>query len=117
VGGEGPPFKGQPKHTKTHTLAHSFTHSLSHSHTHILTHILLTSELGYQAASFDRGRLKAALGRCGVPAVALGGITAGRVRECGEMGFGGVAVLGAVWQAEDPEAALLELLAECERAG
>ncbi len=34
--------------------------------------------------------------------IALGGIDVSRIRACHELGFDGVAVLGAVWQATDP---------------
>ena len=41
--------------------------------------------------------------------VALGGIDASRFAACRELGFDGVAVLGAVWQASDPVRAFNEL--------
>ena len=41
--------------------------------------------------------------------IALGGIDASRVTTCRELGFDGVAVLGAVWQASDPLQAFNEL--------
>jgi thiamine-phosphate pyrophosphorylase len=41
--------------------------------------------------------------------LALGGVTAGRLPQIRALGFDGVAVLGAVWQAEDPVAAFCEL--------
>lgn len=34
--------------------------------------------------------------------LALGGVTANRVARCRELGFDGIAVLGALWQAPDP---------------
>lgn len=37
--------------------------------------------------------------------IALGGIDAERIPECRALGFDGVAVLGAIWQAPDPVAA------------
>ncbi len=46
-------------------------------------------------------------GRCLV--VAVGGITAGRVARCRELGFGGVAAIGAIWGAENPLEAFIEL--------
>ena len=42
-------------------------------------------------------------------AIALGGIDAARVAECRELGFDGVAVLGAVWRATSPVMAFLEM--------
>jgi thiamine-phosphate pyrophosphorylase len=41
--------------------------------------------------------------------IALGGIDASRFAACRELGFDGVAVLGAVWQASDPVRAFNEL--------
>jgi thiamine-phosphate pyrophosphorylase len=41
--------------------------------------------------------------------IALGGIDASRIPACLELGFDGVAVLGALWQAADPVAAFSEL--------
>lgn len=34
--------------------------------------------------------------------IALGGIDASRIPACGDLGFDGVAVLGAIWQSSDP---------------
>ena len=42
-------------------------------------------------------------------AFALGGVNAARVAVCRGLGFDGVAVLGAVWQAGDPTSAFREL--------
>lgn len=41
--------------------------------------------------------------------IALGGIDASRIPACRTLGFDGVAVLGAVWQAADPVAAFQKL--------
>ena len=41
--------------------------------------------------------------------IALGGIDASRIAACRELGFDGVAVLGAIWQAADPVVAFAEL--------
>jgi thiamine-phosphate pyrophosphorylase len=42
--------------------------------------------------------------------IALGGIDVSRISVCRDLGFDGVAVLGAVWQAADPVAAFMQLL-------
>ena len=49
-----------------------------------------------------------ALGR---PVIAIGGVTADRVLACREAGAWGVAAIRALWDAEDPYAAGVELLA------
>ncbi len=41
--------------------------------------------------------------------IALGGIDATRIAACHELGFDGVAVLGAIWQSADPVGAFAEL--------
>lgn len=41
--------------------------------------------------------------------LALGGVTAEHLPRCHELGFDGIAVLGAVWQSADPVAAFCEL--------
>lgn len=43
--------------------------------------------------------------------IALGGVTAENIPRCRELGFNGVAVLGAVWHAADPVAAFRQLQA------
>ena len=43
---------------------------------------------------------------CGVPVIGIGGITVARVQAIRATGAAGVAVLGAIWDAADPVAAL-----------
>jgi thiamine-phosphate pyrophosphorylase len=67
------------------------------------------SKPGY-GPSFDHEELRTALAlprRAEV--IALGGIDASRIPACGDLGFDGVAVLGAIWQAADPVRAFAEL--------
>lgn len=69
------------------------------------------SKPGYGPSSrFPEAELRAALA---LPrraeAIALGGIDASRIPACRELGFDGVAVLGAVWQAADPLRVFTEL--------
>jgi thiamine-phosphate pyrophosphorylase len=72
------------------------------------------SKEGYRAVQLDSARLRARLGRPIPPRlVALGGITAARVPQVHTMGFEGVAVIGAVWDAADPVAACSELQRAC----
>jgi thiamine-phosphate pyrophosphorylase len=58
------------------------------------------------AADFPWGRLEALLkggGPAGFSSVlAIGGVTAERLPRCGELGFDGAAILGAVWNDSDP---------------
>ncbi len=70
------------------------------------------SKPGYTAA-FDQAALKNFLGHTGHRVVALGGIDAQRVAVAAALGFKGVAVLGAVWNACVPVNAALQLSAAC----
>ncbi len=49
--------------------------------------------------------------------IALGGIDASRIVSCRDLGFDGVAVLGAIWQAADPVTAFSELQAVVNHRG
>jgi thiamine-phosphate pyrophosphorylase len=67
------------------------------------------SKPGY-GPTFDHEELRSALAlprRAEV--IALGGINASRIPTCGDLGFDGVAVLGAIWQAADPVRAFTEV--------
>jgi thiamine-phosphate diphosphorylase len=46
--------------------------------------------------------------RCALPLIAIGGITADKVREVQAAGASGVAVIGAIWNARDPVQAARE---------
>ncbi|HEX7506591.1 MAG TPA: thiamine phosphate synthase [Polyangia bacterium] len=46
---------------------------------------------------------------------ALGGVTAQHLHDCHTLGFDGVAILGAVWNAADPVAAFLQFQSACGR--
>lgn len=59
------------------------------------------SKEGYKAARFDQHELRQVLTECHFPVVALGGIS-DNVQEAYHMGFAGVAVIGSIWQANDP---------------
>lgn len=56
------------------------------------------SKPGYQAVSFDFSK-KVDLS---VKLIGLGGIGAGNVKQVLEMGFDGAALLGTIWNSEDP---------------
>ncbi|QCR24535.1 thiamine phosphate synthase [Pontibacter sp. SGAir0037] len=66
------------------------------------------SKEGYKAA-FAPAELALAVRQSNLPVVALGGIDASNLAKVQELGFAGAAVLGAVWQAEDPLKAFSEL--------
>jgi thiamine-phosphate diphosphorylase len=66
------------------------------------------SHPGRPAAGLNLVRASADLG---LPVIAIGGITAERAGEVKAAGAYGVAAIGALWQAPDPAAATLALLA------
>ncbi|WP_114783043.1 thiamine phosphate synthase [Botryobacter ruber] len=59
------------------------------------------SKEGY-AAAFAEEDVKKALQTATVPVVALGGVAMENLAKVRELGFAGAAVLGAVWQADEP---------------
>ncbi len=61
-----------------------------------------TPPLGIVALSDSRA--------CGLPIVAIGGVSAERVNEVMGAGASGIAVLSAVWDARDPVASAVDLL-------
>ena len=84
----------------------------------LLDYILLSpifdsiSKPGYRAA-FDPADLKRFLAWTGHTVIALGGLDATRAVAAASLGFKGIAVLGAVWQAISPEKAARQLSAVC----
>jgi thiamine-phosphate pyrophosphorylase len=68
------------------------------------------SKEGYPAAVFDPQQVAQALQRAQMPVYALGGIDVGKVPVVRRMGFQAIGLLGAVWGAGDPHAALQEFL-------
>lgn len=54
-------------------------------------------------------------GARGTEIFALGGVDAARVPDCRSLGFDGVAVLGAVWNTQEPLAAFQGLQAACQK--
>lgn len=72
------------------------------------------SKPGYRAA-FAHSDLRRLLSRSGHSVVALGGVDADRIAVAADIGFSGVAVLGAIWSDADPEAAAVRLSTACFR--
>lgn len=69
---------------------------------------LTATHPGRPARGLDLVRRTAGLGR---PVIAVGGITAARAAEVRDAGAWGAAAIGALWDAADPAAAALALLA------
>jgi thiamine-phosphate pyrophosphorylase len=69
------------------------------------------SKAGYKA-DFSETELKNILPAAAYPVIALGGITSENLEKVAELGFNGAAVLGAVWQADDPVSAFKSLKAK-----
>lgn len=75
------------------------------------------SKQGYPAAFTDHEELASGLAGSRYPVLALGGVTEGKFSELQQLGFAGAALLGSVWEVDDPEAALMGALREAERLG
>ena len=75
------------------------------------------SKEGYlqHAAFSDRGTLADGISASRHPVLALGGVTPDKFSELAEWGFSGAALLGAVWQADDPVAAFQAAQEKAER--
>lgn len=70
------------------------------------------SKDGYEP-SWDSAQLTSALVEfkrvCTTPLYALGGVEPSTINRCSEMGFDGVALLGAIWQSSNPLESFLKL--------
>jgi thiamine-phosphate pyrophosphorylase len=53
----------------------------------------------------------------GARVLAIGGVTAGRLERCAELGFDGAAVMGAVWNEADPVREFTAIVAASENLG
>ena len=73
------------------------------------------SKPGYRAA-FDHSELRRFLSRTKHTVIALGGLDAQRAATAASLGFKGIAVLGAVWQALPPEKAARQLSAAVQHS-
>lgn len=75
------------------------------------------SKRGYKAA-FDSNQLKSFLDhQISLKVFALGGVSLDKLEQCKDLGFGGVAVLGAVWKSNDPLKAFSEIKNRCQQIG
>src|ERR1051325_6774447 len=70
------------------------------------------SKNGYKA-SFDLQEVKAKIKEKKI--IALGGVDDSKIETCRELGFAGVAVLGAIWQSSDPVGKYKSLKALCQK--
>ncbi len=74
------------------------------------------SKTGYRAA-FGHQALVRFLKGARQRVFALGGVDGQRITTAASLGFAGVAVLGAVWSAADPQQAAAQLSAACRSVG
>ncbi|KAF5841152.1 thiamine phosphate synthase superfamily [Dunaliella salina] len=75
------------------------------------------SKKGYAAAKFDPVQLRTLLQEHGkqLPVIALGGISAENCLQALDMGFQGVAVLGSIWEAQDPVAEMERFMQQLQK--
>ena len=91
------------------TLLNSRTLELSDSYVFLSPIFDSISKQGYRAAFTDEELRRAhSDGIIDEHVVALGGITPANARKAFALGFGGVAILGDIWQSNDPVARLGE---------
>ena len=76
------------------------------------------SKVGYKS-KFDLQELKRKspllLGEGQGGVIALGGIDESKIEICRQLGFAGVAVLGAIWQSENPSEKFLRIKEKCQK--
>lgn len=107
-------LSGQTLSTSFHTLDEIRQHRRRYDYVFLSPIFSSLSKVNYPAA-FDLSEVAAVLKklrnrRAYAPRViALGGIESTRLAEVQQAGFGGAAVLGAVWQSPDPVAAFRTL--------
>lgn len=58
------------------------------------------SKPGYRAVTFDTDRIRRLTTRGGATLTALGGVTPERLAQVRQMGFGGAAMLGCLWEGD-----------------
>ncbi len=97
----------------THSLAETERAAAAGADYATLSPIFETaSKPGYGPALGPAGLSEVAR-RAGLPILALGGVTSGRVGACLAAGAAGVAVMGGVMGAGDPRMAMADLIAAC----
>lgn len=73
------------------------------------------SKEGY-VPNYGRAEIQAAVQACDVDLIALGGISADTIEQCEAMGFRGAAVLGTIWNANNPFEQFQTLLKTCQKS-
>jgi thiamine-phosphate pyrophosphorylase len=102
-------FPGRRKSTGCHSLAELTDIEGKVGYAFLSPVFNSISKAGYNA-SFDLGELKNWLAQPRkLDVIALGGITPANIGIVKSLGFDGVAVLGSVWQNDDPVVQFLEL--------
>ncbi len=104
------PFSGQTSYS-CHTLGEVAAEKERHAYVFLSPIFNSISKRGYKAAFSEDDLVRAARqGLIDSHVVALGGVTPDRCDKVREWGFGGVAILGDVWQNDSPVDRLSEYL-------
>ncbi|MCB0397755.1 MAG: thiamine phosphate synthase [Flavobacteriales bacterium] len=88
--------------TSFHSLAPLYQDRTGYDYIFISPVFDSISKGGYQSAFSETG-LKSAIAQCVHKVIALGGVEPSKIGEIARMGFAGFAVLGAIWDSEDPQ--------------
>jgi thiamine-phosphate pyrophosphorylase len=95
-----------------HSLADIKEHRFSYEYVFLSPIFDSISKVGYNS-NFDMGTLATELADMGTkttpPIIALGGISAENIQQVQKADFSGAALLGSVWQSENPVKAFLEI--------
>jgi len=73
------------------------------------------SKRKYKSKFRNKSKLASALHQTKLNVIALGGIELNNINELNELGFKGVALLGAVWKNDNPIESFLKIKEECEK--
>jgi len=73
------------------------------------------SKSKYYSAGFDTEELRTTLKALHFPVIALGGIDDNKISRLHKLGFKGAAILGAIWNSEDPINEFIKIQKECEK--
>ena len=87
--------------TSFHTLSHLYNYDSLYQYVFISPVFDSISKKGYRSA-FKEIEIVKALNQTKYDVIALGGITIDRISKARQLGFSGIAVLGAFWNSPDP---------------
>ena len=73
------------------------------------------SKFSHELHEFTRNKLEKISVVSGKKIIALGGVDEDKIEICRQLGFAGVAVLGAIWNSENPQEEFLRIKEKCQK--